>query len=134
MKTQGISATVVFASWAIRDALIRNLKEGRFVLGASTISMQLTKNIFLHREKTLARKVQEVVLTWWLEHELTKDEILELYLNVIEYGPGCIRYYPCVSLLLRTTASRVESLPKGRFWRVYCRRLSGSTRATNEVP
>ena len=77
-----------FAPWAIRDALVRNLKEGRFVLGASTISMQLTKNIFLNREKTLGRKAQEVVLTWWLENEFTKDEIIELYLNVIEYGPG----------------------------------------------
>jgi hypothetical protein len=77
-----------FAPWAIRDALVRNLREGRYVVGASTISMQLAKNLYLHREKTIARKVQEVILTWWLENALTKDEILELYLNVIEYGPG----------------------------------------------
>lgn len=77
-----------FAPWAIRDALVRNLQEGRYVVGASTISMQLAKNLFLEREKTIARKVQEVILTWWLENALTKDEILELYLNVIEYGPG----------------------------------------------
>lgn len=77
-----------FAPWAIRDALVRNLQEGRYVVGASTISMQLAKNLYLQREKTIARKVQEVILTWWLENALTKDEILELYLNVIEYGPG----------------------------------------------
>jgi hypothetical protein len=77
-----------FAPWAIRDALVRNLEEGRYVVGASTISMQLAKNLYLEREKTIARKVQEVILTWWLENALTKDEILELYLNVIEYGPG----------------------------------------------
>jgi hypothetical protein len=77
-----------FAPWAIRDALVRNLQEGRYVVGASTISMQLAKNLYLHREKTIARKVQEVILAWWLENALTKDEILELYLNVIEYGPG----------------------------------------------
>jgi membrane peptidoglycan carboxypeptidase len=77
-----------FAPWAIRDALVRNLREGRYVVGASTISMQLAKNLYLHREKTIARKVQEVILTWWLEDALTKDEILELYLNVIEYAPG----------------------------------------------
>lgn len=76
-----------FAVYAIRDALARNLREGRYVVGASTITMQLTKNLFLHREKTLARKVQEVLLTWWVETALTKEEILELYLNVIEYGP-----------------------------------------------
>jgi hypothetical protein len=72
----------------IRDALVRNLKEGRYVVGASTITMQLVKNIFLKREKTLARKVQEVLLTWWVEGVLEKSYILELYLNVIEYGPG----------------------------------------------
>jgi len=77
-----------FAPWAIRDAFVRNLEEGRYVVGASTISMQLAKNLYLHREKTLARKVQEVILTWWLENALAKDEILELYLNVIEYGPS----------------------------------------------
>jgi hypothetical protein len=77
-----------FAPWAIRDALVRNLQEGRYVVGASTISMQLAKNLYLQREKTIARKVQEVVLTWWLENALNKDEILELYLTVIEYGPS----------------------------------------------
>ncbi|MEM8606279.1 MAG: transglycosylase domain-containing protein [Myxococcota bacterium] len=77
-----------FAPWAIRDALVRNLEEGRYVVGASTISMQLAKNLYLKREKTIARKVQEVILTWWLESMLTKDEMLELYLNVIEYGPA----------------------------------------------
>ncbi|MFW2387248.1 MAG: transglycosylase domain-containing protein, partial [Polyangiales bacterium] len=77
-----------FAPWAIRDALVRNLQEGRYVVGASTISMQLAKNVYLKREKTIARKVQEVLLTWWLENALNKDEILELYLNVIEYGPA----------------------------------------------
>jgi hypothetical protein len=77
-----------FAPWAIRDALVRNLQEGRYVVGASTISMQLAKNLYLQREKTIARKVQEVILTWWLESALNKDEILELYLNVIEYGPS----------------------------------------------
>jgi hypothetical protein len=77
-----------FAPWAIEEALERNLKAGRYVVGASTITMQLAKNLFLRREKTLARKVQEVLLTWWLERGLGKRDILELYLNVIEYGPG----------------------------------------------
>ena len=76
-----------FAPWAIRDALVRNLRERRYVLGASTITMQLVKNVFLRREKTLARKVQEVLLTWWVERSMSKEQILELYLNVIEYGP-----------------------------------------------
>jgi hypothetical protein len=77
-----------FAPSEIQVALVRNLEAGRYVQGASTITMQLVKNVFLHREKTLARKVQEVLLTWWTESAFTKERILELYLNVIEYGPS----------------------------------------------
>jgi hypothetical protein len=73
---------------SIRLALVRNLAAGRYAHGASTITMQLVKNVFLHREKTLARKVQEVLLTWWIESVMPKERILELYLNVIEYGPS----------------------------------------------
>jgi hypothetical protein len=77
-----------FAPSEIQVALVRNLSAGRYVQGASTITMQLVKNVFLHREKTLARKVQEVLLTWWTESVFSKAQILELYLNVIEYGPA----------------------------------------------
>lgn len=77
-----------FAPGEIQVALVRNLRARRYVQGASTITMQLVKNLFLHREKTLARKVQEVLLTWWIERVLDKAHILELYLNVIEYGPS----------------------------------------------
>ena len=77
-----------FSMLHVRNALVRNLKERRYVVGASTITMQLVKNVFLHREKTLARKIQEVLLTWWIERVMEKRDILELYLNVIEYGPG----------------------------------------------
>jgi len=77
-----------FSPTEIRGALVRNLSEGRFAYGASTISMQLVKNVFLAREKTLVRKLQEVVLTWWIEQRLSKSDILELYLNVVEFGPG----------------------------------------------
>jgi hypothetical protein len=77
-----------FSLIGIRNALVRDLHDRRFVVGASTITMQLVKNIFLHREKTLARKIQEVLLTWWTERVMEKRDILELYLNVIEYGPS----------------------------------------------
>jgi hypothetical protein len=73
---------------AIRASLIANLKARRFVRGASTITMQLAKNLFLTRGKTLSRKLEEVVLTEYLEQTFSKDEILELYLNVIEFGPA----------------------------------------------
>jgi len=71
-----------------RTALINNLKAGKFVQGASSITMQMVKNVLLYRDKTLARKLQELFLTWHVENTLTKDRILEIYLNVIEYGPG----------------------------------------------
>ena len=77
-----------FSPDEVRGALVRNLALGRFAFGASTLSMQLVKNVFLAREKTLVRKLQEVALTWWLERSLDKNAILELYLNVVEFGPG----------------------------------------------
>ncbi len=76
-----------FAAYAMEASLRRNLEEGRFVRGASTVSMQLAKNLFLTRDKTLGRKAQEVLLTWWLEKHLSKAEILELYVNIVELGP-----------------------------------------------
>ncbi len=72
---------------AIKNAIIANLKARRFVRGASTITMQLAKNLFLTREKTLSRKLEEVILTDYLEQVFQKDQMMELYLNIIEFGP-----------------------------------------------
>ncbi len=77
-----------FDDKAIRDSIGDNLRAGRFVRGASTLSMQLAKNLYLGREKTLSRKLQEAVFTLLLEERLSKQDILELYLNVVEFGPG----------------------------------------------
>jgi hypothetical protein len=72
----------------IRGAMVDNLKRGRFARGASTITQQLVKNLFfVEREKTISRKVQEAVVTWQIERSLTKQQILELYLNIMELGP-----------------------------------------------
>lgn len=76
-----------FNHGAIRNSVAANLKARRFVRGASTITMQLTKNLFLSREKTLSRKIEEVILTDYLEQAFRKDDMMELYLNVIEFGP-----------------------------------------------
>jgi hypothetical protein len=77
-----------FITSEFRSALQRNLQAGRFRLGASSITMQMVKNVLLSREKTLSRKLQEMFLTWYLERHLTKERILEMYFNVIEFGPG----------------------------------------------
>jgi hypothetical protein len=77
-----------FAEPEIAVALARNLKAKAFKFGASTITMQLVKNVFLHRDKLLSRKIQEALIVWWLEQNWDKRRILELYVNVIEYGPA----------------------------------------------
>jgi hypothetical protein len=77
-----------FDPYQIERSLAVDLRDGAFVRGGSTISQQTVKNLFLSHRRTLARKVQEAVLTWRLEAHLRKDQILERYLNIIELGPG----------------------------------------------
>lgn len=67
-------------------AIATNLVSGRMVQGGSTLTQQLAKNMFLSPERTLERKVQEVLLSFWLEHEYTKDQILTMYLNRVYFG------------------------------------------------
>jgi len=76
-----------WVSSEFRSALRRNLQRGGFRLGASSITMQMTKNVLLTKEKTLSRKLQELFLVWYLEQNLSKERILELYFNAIEFGP-----------------------------------------------
>ena len=73
---------------ALESAIKDDLKQGRFARGASTLTMQLAKNLYLGKEKTLGRKLQEALFTMLLEQQLDKRRILELYLNVVELGPG----------------------------------------------
>ncbi|MGH6760577.1 MAG: transglycosylase domain-containing protein [Phyllobacterium sp.] len=69
-------------------AMTTNLMSGRLVQGGSTITQQLAKNLFLTPDRTIERKVQEVLLALWLEHKYTKDQILEMYLNRVYLGSG----------------------------------------------
>ncbi len=79
-----------FVPDAFRASLAANYKEKRFKRGASTISMQLVKNLFLGRRKTMARKVEEILITWLMERErvVNKTRLMEIYLNIVEWGPG----------------------------------------------
>jgi hypothetical protein len=77
-----------FITREFRTALVKNLEAGYFKYGASSITMQLVKNVMLSRDKTLARKFQELFLTWYIETKLEKDRLFEIYVNAIEYGPG----------------------------------------------
>jgi monofunctional biosynthetic peptidoglycan transglycosylase len=72
---------------AIMDSLAENIRERKPAFGASTISQQVVKNVFLGNEKTLVRKFKEFLITRALEHQFTKNQILEVYLNIAEFGP-----------------------------------------------
>ncbi len=67
-------------------AIVTNVLTGRTVQGGSTLTQQLAKNLFLSPDRTLERKVQEVLLAFWLEHKYTKDQILAMYLNRVYFG------------------------------------------------
>jgi monofunctional biosynthetic peptidoglycan transglycosylase len=72
----------------VRESLEKDIREGRAARGASTITQQLAKNLFLSTSKDPVRKVKELVITFLMEQELDKDRILEIYLNIVEWGPG----------------------------------------------
>ena len=73
---------------AIEESIEKNVEKGRFARGGSTITQQLAKNLYFGTSKTPLRKVRELVVTQWLEADLTKARILALYLNLIEWGDG----------------------------------------------
>src|SRR5690606_19439251 len=69
-------------------AVISNIVDRRVSQGGSTLTQQLAKNLFLKPERTIERKVQEVLMAFWLERSFTKDQILEMYLNRVYFGSG----------------------------------------------
>jgi monofunctional biosynthetic peptidoglycan transglycosylase len=73
---------------AIQKAVEKDLKSKRFKVGGSTITQQLARNLYLSPEKSLIRKISEAIITWRMEKVLSKKRILELYLNVAEWGEG----------------------------------------------
>jgi len=78
-----------FLPEAFRESIITNIKEKRFARGGSTISMQLVKNLFLSRNKTITRKIEEAMIVWMIENcgLSSKDRMYEIYLNILEMGP-----------------------------------------------
>ncbi len=90
-----------FVEESIRKSIAVNFKEKRFKRGGSTISMQLVKNAYLSRQKTLARKAEEILIVWLIENNrlISKQRMLEVYFNIIEMGPNvygigeAARYY-----------------------------------------
>ena len=123
----------------IRAALKKNLKKGRVVAGGSTITQQLAKNLFLSDERSFIRKGQEVIITLMIEATWSKRRILEVYLNVIEWGNGIYgaeaaarRYYrTSAANLNRDQAARMAAMVPNPRWyehnrgsRTYQRRVA----------
>lgn len=108
---------------AIKTALEKDIRNKTWRYGGSTITQQLAKNLFLSPSKNPIRKLREVILTWRLESGLSKKRILELYLNVVEWGTGIFgaeaasrRYYgkPALALSPQEAAHLAVVLPSPR--------------------
>ncbi len=123
----------------IQKAVEKNLKKGRLVAGGSTISQQLAKNLFLSGERSFIRKGQEAIITLMIETTWSKRRILEVYLNVIEWGNGIYgaeaaarRYYKTSAAKLnRDQAARMAAMVPNPRWyethrssRAYQRRIA----------
>jgi hypothetical protein len=87
LEDPGFKSHRGFSVAAFENSLKDNLSTGKFLRGGSTITMQLAKNLWLNRDKTIGRKVQEVFLANAIESCFSKDQIIETYLNVVEFGP-----------------------------------------------
>ncbi len=108
---------------AIQKAIEKDIKKKKFALGGSTISQQLAKNLYLTPSKNPVRKIKEAVITWRIERNLSKKRIIELYLNVAEWGDGLFgvgvaaRSYfgkPASELTAREAARLASVLPNPR--------------------
>ena len=98
----------------IQKAYEKNLKKGKIVAGGSTISQQLAKNLFLSTRRTPWRKAQEAVITLMLEKILSKRRILEIYLNVIEWGNGVFGAEAAARHYYKTSASKLSAAQSAR--------------------
>jgi len=114
-----------FSQYEIGQAIRKAISEGSTPRGASTITQQLAKNLWLSPSRSPLRKVREVLLTRSLEKHLGKRRILEIYLNVVEFGPGvygveaAAQHYfgkPAVSLTVHEAAMLAASLPRPTSW------------------
>ena len=93
----------------IQKAYEKNLKKGKIVAGGSTISQQLAKNLFLSTKRTPWRKGEEALITVMLENMLSKRRILEIYLNVIEWGNGVFGAEAAARHYYKTSAAKLSS-------------------------
>ncbi len=123
----------------IQNAAEKNLKKGKIVAGGSTISQQLAKNLFLSGQRTPWRKAEEALITLMLEQMMSKHRILEIYVNVIEWGNGVFGaqaashyyYHTSAANLTAEQASRLAAMvPNPRYYDTHRNARGLSHRAT----
>ncbi|MEW6719894.1 MAG: monofunctional biosynthetic peptidoglycan transglycosylase [Thermodesulfobacteriota bacterium] len=126
---------------ALKDAILVDIEKGAFVRGGSTITQQLAKNLYLTREKTLVRKLKEVILARRIDDMVSKRRILELYLNVVELGPmvygvgHASQYYfgkPASAMTVRECAFLASMLPGPRIYNPY-RKMGRVTKRSDRI-
>jgi monofunctional biosynthetic peptidoglycan transglycosylase len=94
----------------LQKSLETNLKRGKYARGGSTITQQLAKNLFLSKEKTLSRKGFEALITMRLEKVLSKKEILERYLNVVQFGKDIFGVKKAAHFYFRKSPAQLDVL------------------------
>ena len=126
---------------AMREAIVVDIQRGKFVRGGSTITQQLAKNLYLTREKTIVRKIKEIILARRIDDTISKRRILELYLNVVELGPmvygvgHAADYYfgkPPSALTVRECAFLASMLPGPRIYNPY-RKMSRVMKRSDRI-
>jgi monofunctional biosynthetic peptidoglycan transglycosylase len=99
---------------AMRKAIEKDIKAGKFKFGGSTISQQLVKNLYLSPSKNPLRKLREAVITWRMEKVLSKRRILELYLNIAEWGEGIFGIEAAARYYYGKSASELDPVESAR--------------------
>lgn len=94
---------------SMRTAFENNLRAGHITAGGSTITQQLAKNLYFTPEKSFIRKIKEAIVAWRLERNLSKEQILELYLNVVEWGPGIFGAEAASRTYFKKSAARLTA-------------------------
>ncbi len=92
----------------LKAAFKKNWQKGKYVRGASTITQQLAKNLYLSTDKSVIRKIKEYLIARRLENRLGKNRIFELYLNVIEFGPGIFGVQAAANFFFDKNVSRLN--------------------------
>jgi monofunctional biosynthetic peptidoglycan transglycosylase len=99
-----------FDTQGLEDAFEKNLKAGKFTAGGSTVSQQLSKNLYLTPSKNPIRKLKEAIITYRIEHTLSKRRIIEIYLNVAEWGDGIFGIEAAAKFYFKKSAKNLTAM------------------------